>query len=199
MKKVLCILALILFVTACGGGNDVPKYNYVRIIMETGEEIVIRLYHEHAPVTVENFIDLVERNFYDGSEFHRVIEGFMIQGGISANGEMADTIVGEFASNGIENSLRHERGVISMARTMMSRDSASSQFFIMHESNRGLDGEYAAFGRVVIGMEVVDRIATVEVAPNPAMGGEPGPIEPERIRTMELLENIPEERQTRES
>ena len=197
MKKILCLLALILFVTACGTENETPRYNYVKIVMESDEEIVVRLYHQHAPITVENFIDLVERKFFDGSEFHRVVENFMIQGGASARGENADTIVGEFANNGIDNPLRHERGVISMARTMISMDSASSQFFIMHQDTPFLDDDYAAFGRVIIGMEVVDRIATTEVDLPGSQA--PRPIEPEIIRTMILLESVPEESTPRES
>jgi len=117
-----------------------------------------------APLTAENFTKLVESGFYDGLGFHRIIRGFMIQGGDplgNGSGGTREKIKGEFASNGVENPLKHERGVISMARSS-DPNSASCQFFIVHETSPHLDGNYAAFGRVVEGMEVVDRIATVE-------------------------------------
>jgi peptidyl-prolyl cis-trans isomerase B (cyclophilin B) len=122
--------------------------------------IIIELYPETAPITVANFVKLVNEGFYDGLTFHRIISGFMIQGGDpkgNGTGGSAQTIKGEFAQNGVDNPLKHERGVISMARSSMP-DSASSQFFIMHEDAPHLDGSYAAFGRVLTGMEVVDAI-----------------------------------------
>lgn len=137
----------------------------VNIEMENGKTIRIELYPEIAPITVANFEKLVKEGFYDGLIFHRVIKGFMIQGGDPQGNGMGgskDKIKGEFASNGVKNDLKHTRGVISMARSMM-RDSASSQFFIMHKDASHLDGEYAAFGRVVEGMDVVDEIASVDV------------------------------------
>ena len=137
----------------------------VNIEMENGKTIRIELYPEIAPITVANFEKLVKEGFYDGLIFHRVIKGFMIQGGDPQGNGMGgskDKIKGEFASNGVKNDLKHTRGVISMARSMM-RDSASSQFFIMHKDAPHLDGEYAAFGRVVEGMDVVDEIASVDV------------------------------------
>ncbi len=131
------------------------------VIMETQHGTMkLELYPEVAPITVANFEKLVSEGFYDGLTFHRIIRGFMIQGGDpegTGMGGSKDKIKGEFASNGVKNDLRHTRGVISMARSMM-RDSASSQFFIMHEDAPHLDGEYAAFGKVVEGIEVVDAI-----------------------------------------
>lgn len=122
--------------------------------------IEVELYGEAAPITVENFVKLVKEGFYDGLTFHRVISGFMIQGGDpngNGTGGSDATIKGEFSSNGVENNIKHERGVLSMARSS-ANDSASSQFFIMHEAAPHLDGEYAAFGKVTNGMDVVDAI-----------------------------------------
>jgi len=127
-----------------------------------GGEIKAELYPEIAPNTVNNFISLVKQGFYDGLIFHRVISGFMIQGGCpqgTGTGGPGYQIKGEFSSNGFANALRHERGVLSMARAMHP-DSAGSQFFIMHDDAPYLDGEYAAFGRVIEGMDTVDRIAS---------------------------------------
>lgn len=137
----------------------------VTITMKGGDVIKLELYSEIAPNTVNNFISLVKKGYYDGIIFHRVIEGFMIQGGDPkgvGSGGPGYTIKGEFAKNGFKkNNLRHARGVISMARTMMP-NSAGSQFFIMHQNAPHLDGQYAAFGKVIEGMEVVDKIAAVE-------------------------------------
>ena len=122
--------------------------------------IMVDLYPEIAPITVENFVKLAEDGFYDGLTFHRIIKGFMIQGGDpkgDGTGGAEETIKGEFSKNGVENPLSHKRGVISMARSQMP-DSASSQFFIVHEDSTYLDGEYAAFGYVTGGMDVVDKI-----------------------------------------
>ena len=135
----------------------------VTIQMENGKEIKIELYPQIAPITVENFISLVKDGFYDGLTFHRVIPGFMIQGGCpdgTGMGGPGHAIKGEFLSNGVENTLRHTRGVLSMARAN-NPDSAGSQFFIMHADAPHLDGQYAAFGKVVEGMEAVDEIAAV--------------------------------------
>ncbi len=124
-------------------------------------KIKVELDREHAPITVENFEKLVKEGFYDGTIFHRVIYGFMIQGGDPTGTGMGGpgyTIKGEFSANGIDNPILHKRGVISMARSM-DPDSAGSQFFIMHQDAPHLDGQYAAFGHVVEGMEVVDEIA----------------------------------------
>ena len=133
----------------------------VVIEMENGKNIKLELYPDVAPITVENFEKLVKDGFYDGLIFHRVIPGFMIQGGCpegTGMGGPGHHIKGEFASNGVKNDLKHTRGVISMARSMM-KDSAGSQFFIMHKDAPHLDGEYAAFGKVVEGIEVGDEIA----------------------------------------
>lgn len=136
----------------------------VRIEMENGGVIDIELYEEKAPITCANFKKLVGEGFYDGLIFHRVIAGFMIQGGDPTGtgcGGSSENIKGEFASNGIKNEISHVRGVISMARSQ-NKNSASSQFFIMHADGKFLDGEYAAFGKVVSGIEVVDEIAGVK-------------------------------------
>lgn len=133
----------------------------VTITMENGKQIRLELYPEIAPITVENFIKLVKQGFYDGLTFHRIIPGFMIQGGCpdgTGMGGPGYSIRGEFAMNGFNNPIKHKRGVISMARSM-NPDSAGSQFFIMHEDAPHLDGQYAAFGHVVEGMDVVDEIA----------------------------------------
>ena len=133
------------------------------IEMDNGRTIKIELDHSAAPITAANFDELVKEGFYDGLTFHRVIRGFMIQGGDPLGNGMGGskkTIKGEFASNGVNNPIEHKRGVISMARSMMP-DSASSQFFIMHEDAPHLDGNYAAFGHVVEGMDTVDEIASV--------------------------------------
>ena len=135
----------------------------VRIEMENGKEIKIELYPDKAPLTVANFEKLVKEGFYDGLIFHRVIAGFMIQGGDPLGNGMGgskDNIKGEFAANGVMNDLKHTRGVISMARSS-NPNSGSSQFFIMHEDAPHLDGQYAAFGKVAEGIEVVDEIASV--------------------------------------
>lgn len=137
----------------------------VVIELENGKKIKLELYPEKAPITVENFLGLVKEGFYDGLIFHRVIRGFMIQGGDpegTGMGGAKKKIKGEFSSNGVKNDLKHERGVISMARAM-NPNSASSQFFIMHEDAPHLDGQYAAFGRVVEGIDAVDEIAETEV------------------------------------
>lgn len=136
----------------------------VTIEMEDGKNIKVELYPEIAPNTVNNFISLVKRGYYDGLIFHRVIEGFMIQGGCpekSGMGGPGYSIKGEFSENGFENDLNHEVGVISMARSA-DPDSAGSQFFLMHKKSPHLDGKYAAFGKVIEGMEVVNEIAKTD-------------------------------------
>lgn len=137
------------------------KNPVVTITMNNGKHIKIELYPDIAPNTVNNFVSLVNKKFYDGLIFHRVIRGFMIQGGCpdgTGAGGPGYSIKGEFSANGVKNSLDHTRGVISMARTM-DPNSAGSQFFIMHEDAPHLDGNYAAFGKVLEGMDVVDEIA----------------------------------------
>lgn len=135
----------------------------VTITMENGDVIKAELYPEIAPNTVNNFISLINHNFYDGVCFHRVIKGFMLQGGDpdgNGPGGPGYEIKGEFTHNGFKNDLKHTAGVLSMARTMIP-DSAGSQFFIMHQDAPHLDGEYAAFGKVIEGMDVVNKIAEV--------------------------------------
>ena len=136
----------------------------VTIEMEDGGKITAELYPEIAPISVNNFVSLIQKGFYDGILFHRVISGFMIQGGDpmgSGMGGPGYSIKGEFSSNGVKNDLSHKRGVLSMARAM-DPNSAGSQFFIMHADGDFLDGQYAAFGKVTEGMDVVDRIAGVK-------------------------------------
>jgi peptidyl-prolyl cis-trans isomerase B (cyclophilin B) len=154
----------------------------VIIEMENGKKMTVELYPKEAPITVENFLKLVKEHFYDGLIFHRVISGFMIQGGDpmgTGYGGSDTSIKGEFRANGINNTIRHTRGVISMARSQ-SPNSASSQFFIMHKDAPYLDGQYAAFGKVVEGIEVVDEIASVETDYNDM------PLKPQRIKTITL-------------
>ncbi len=136
----------------------------VTITMENGDVIKAELYPEIAPNTVNNFISLIKKNFYDGLIFHRVIKGFMLQGGDPEGSGMGGPgygIKGEFSSNGFKNDLKHTEGVLSMARSMMP-NSAGSQFFIMHKTSPHLDGDYAAFGKVTEGLEVVNKIAETE-------------------------------------
>lgn len=174
MKTFRIIVSLILVLVmasglcACGKNNtekegkEIMDNTLVKITMEDEREIIIELLPDYAPMSVEFFLELVEDKYYDGLVFHRAVEGFMIQGG-SPNGDgiggCGRTVKGEFASNGIENNLSHSRGVVSFARTNV-KDSASGQFFIMHDDGSFLDGNYAAFGRVTEGMDVVDEIAT---------------------------------------
>ena len=155
----------------------------IRIIMENGGEIEAELYPEVAPITVENFVKLINEKFFDGIIFHRVIPGFMIQGGDPTGtgmGGSKDNIKGEFLANGVVNNLKHTRGVLSMARTP-DPNSASSQFFIMHEDAPYLDGQYAGFGKVTKGIEVVDGIANVKTDMRDK------PLEPQVIKTIQLI------------
>lgn len=136
----------------------------VTITMKSGDVIKLELYPDVAPISVNNFISLVNKKFYDGLIFHRVIRGFMIQGGCpngTGMGGPGYSIKGEFAQNGVKNDLKHTEGVLSMARAMHP-DSAGSQFFIMHKNSPHLDGSYAAFGKVIEGMEVVNKIAETQ-------------------------------------
>ncbi|WP_195294619.1 peptidylprolyl isomerase [Faecalitalea cylindroides] len=159
------------------------KTELILITMENGDEIKAELYPEAAPKTVENFLKLVDEKFYDGLIFHRVIKGFMIQGGDPTGtgmGGSKDTIVGEFRANGFQNDLAHTRGVLSMARTNMP-NSASSQFFIMHQDAPHLDGQYAAFGKVIEGMEAVDKIASTKT------NWQDKPLKDQRIKTIRRI------------
>lgn len=189
MKKITSIaliFALICMLSACGKQQTAPSHSPtaaadisqlkadpvgITITLEDGRSIKANLYPKLAPITVENFTKLCNTNFYDGLIFHRVINGFMIQGGgMDKNGiqKQTDTIKGEFKQNGVDNPLSHKRGVLSMARTALSMDSASSQFFIVQADSTHLDGQYAAFGEVIEGMDVVDEIAAVQTDSNDA-------------------------------
>ena len=144
--------------------NNLETNPIVTIEMETGEIMKLELYPQVAPESVNNFISLVKEGYYNGLIFHRVIRGFMIQGGDpqgTGTGGPGYSIKGEFAANGVENTLQHKRGVLSFARSAMP-NSAGSQFFIMHKDNPSLDGQYAAFGQIIEGIEVVDMIAESE-------------------------------------
>ena len=157
-----------IFTDICMALNSYQERNFimaknpiVTFHMKNGDEIQAELYPEIAPISVNNFISLINKKFYDGLIFHRVIKGFMIQGGCPEGTGMGGpgySIKGEFSQNGVENNLKHTEGVLSMARTMIP-DSAGSQFFIMHKDAPHLDGQYAAFGKVIKGMDVVDKIA----------------------------------------
>ncbi|WP_404452109.1 peptidylprolyl isomerase [Virgibacillus necropolis] len=196
-KRFLLIVSAMLFViifTACGKESDSESKGQeksdqenpiVTITMENDKEIKIELYPDKAPNTVNNFISLVKEGFYDGLIFHRVIPEFMIQGGDpkgNGTGGPGYSIKGEFSSNGFENDLKHERGVISMARSS-DPDSAGSQFFIMVKASPNLDGKYAAFGKVVEGMEVVDAIVSVE------RNAADKPIEEQRMKNVKVETN----------
>ena len=152
----------------------------VTITMENGNVIKAELYPEIAPISVNNFISLINKNFYDGLIFHRVIKGFMIQGGDpvgNGTGGPGYSIKGEFSQNGVKNDLKHTEGVLSMARSM-APNSAGSQFFIMHKNSPHLDGSYAALGKVIEGMDVVNSIAETRTDYSDR------PLEDQRIKTM---------------
>ena len=174
MKKIICLMLTLILLScsliSCAKDENLKKVNivdeetnYVVIQVEDHGSIVVELFPDVAPITVENFKKLVSDGFYDGLIFHRVINNFMIQGGDpkgNGTGGSDENIVGEFSENGIKNDLKHTRGVISMARSN-NPNSASSQFFICQVDYPSLDGKYAAFGKVVYGLEVVDSIASV--------------------------------------
>lgn len=152
----------------------------VTITMDSGDVMKAELYPQIAPNTVNNFISLVNKGFYDGKIFHRVISGFMIQGGCPNGNGMGGpgySIKGEFSQNGFKNDLKHTAGVLSMARSMMP-DSAGSQFFIMHATSPHLDGAYAGFGKVTEGMDVVNKIADVQTDYNDR------PMKEQKIKSM---------------
>lgn len=161
--------------------TDNTKNPLITIEMEDGHKIVLELYPSIAPNTVRNFISLVNKGFYNGLIFHRVIPGFMIQGGDPNSNGLGGpdySIKGEFNSNGFANNLKHERGVISMARENMMPDSAGSQFFIMVSDRTHLDGDYAAFGKVLSGIEEVDKIVNVE------RNGADKPLAPQKMKNV---------------
>ena len=206
MKKVFKIVAVILamlFVfSGCSGKSDnetttsssetAATHQKVKFTMQDGGEFVIVLYPEYAPETVENFVNLVSVGFYDGLTFHRVIDNFMAQGGDpegTGSGGSGKDIVGEFSINGFtQNTLSHKRGVVSMARNGFDYNSASSQFFICYDDRCvQFDGQYAAFGMVVEGMEVVDSFLEVERVYD-ASGDKSVPVEPIVIEKAEIIE-----------
>lgn len=197
---VLLIIAVFVFMTAgCekkdlkNGTLDGYSYeeteevtNYVKIVTGKDEVILLELYPDIAPITVENFQNLVKDKFYDGLTFHRVIEGFMIQTGDplgNGTGGSDTTIKGEFSKNGVQNDLKHEKGVVSMARSS-AMDSASSQFFICSDTNEfvsSLDGSYAAFGKTIAGLDVVERISKVQTDSNDK------PLKTQKMKTVRFV------------
>lgn len=215
-KKILSVMlaAMLLMLTVgCGGTETKEEKNtqtqapaatksaepakdpyadpiYITIEMVDGGLMKAELYPNLAPLTVENFVKLVKAKFYNGLIFHRVIPGFMIQGGgfdENMKQKKADSIPGEFTDNGFKNELKHTRGVLSMARTMIP-DSASSQFFIMHADSPHLDGQYAAFGKITEGLEVVDAIANTETGSVEVDGQQYSdvPVVPQVIKTITI-------------
>lgn len=195
-SKLFILLFFVLFLFGCGevtyqteGEIDDIEFkeseditNYVKIEMNNDNIMILELYPEIAPITVENFQKLVNDKFYDGLTFHRIAKNFMIQGGDptgTGTGGSNETIKGEFKNNGIENNLSHERGVISMARSN-DPDSASSQFFICHADSSSLDGSYAAFGKLIAGFDTLDKIANTQVR------GET-PVNPPKIKTIRFV------------
>lgn len=193
MKRFFIIaFILIILLTACSNKttdetstDNLEVTDMVQIIMEDGGVIKIELYGNLAPITVENFKKLVNEGFYDGLIFHRVIKNFMIQCGDPTGtgmGGSSETIFGEFANNKFDNPLKHERGVISMGRKSNDKNSASSHFFICQAAYAYGDGDYAAFGRVVEGMDVVDQIAGVATNSNNK------PLTDQRIKTMTIID-----------
>lgn len=190
---IVAAVAIIIFGVSGGkedGKMTVEENVKVLVEMENGENFTLELYPEYAPQTVQNFVDLVMDGFYDGVGFHRVVDGFMAQGGDpegTGMGGSGVTIPGEFAANGFtQNTLSHTRGVISMARSN-DPDSASSQFFICYGDASFLDGSYAAFGKVVDGMETVDGFLDVERTFN-SMGEEASPLEPITMKSVTIVE-----------
>lgn len=190
----LAVICTISFASGCSktekNGTESTGKPQVQIEMENGDKMVFELYPEYAPETVSNFVSLAESGFYNGLTFHRIIKGFMIQGGDpkgDGTGGSDKTIKGEFSGNGFaQNTLKHTKGVISMARSQ-SPDSASSQFFIMHADTESLDGQYAAFGKIIKGEDVLDKIADTPVTANPATGENSVPTETVKIKTITVL------------
>lgn len=196
MKKIfaiICAIGLVFALAGCGDKapeapkTDAPASGEEEIAVITVKDygtIEVKLDRQAAPITVENFVKLVNEGFYDGLTFHRIISGFMIQGGDpngNGTGGSGENIKGEFSQNGVENPIEHVRGTISMARAM-DPDSASSQFFIVHEDSKSLDGAYAGFGTVISGMEVVDAICE-----NVSVEDENGTVLPENQPVIESI------------
>ena len=196
LKKIVAVAAAttMLVLTGCGkeSGNSNPGTT-TPAASQSGNTIVVTLYSEHAPLTVANFEKLVNQGFYNGLTFHRVVDGFMAQGGDplgTGMGGSDETIKGEFSQNGVDNPLSHQRGVISMARSM-DPDSASSQFFICYADCSFLDGQYAAFGNVTEGMEVVDDFLQVprSMGGDGAVSAPNSPIKMEKVEMIDPDEN----------
>jgi peptidyl-prolyl cis-trans isomerase B (cyclophilin B) len=194
-KKTILFLILGILITAVVSGCAFPgtsKSNpKVQIEMEDGGKMVFELYPKYAPETVDNFVALAKSGFYDGLTFHRIIKGFMAQGGDpkgDGTGGSEKTIKGEFSSNGFtKNTLKHTKGVISMARSS-DPDSASSQFFIMDGDSPNLDGDYAAFGKLISGEETLDKIANTPVEANPTTGEVSSPTQKVVIKSVTVLD-----------
>lgn len=199
MKKKILLLITMLLLTSCGSKEidlthgtienityteTEEQTNYIKIQMESNDIILAELYPDIAPITIENIKQLISDKYYDNLLFHRVVKNFVIQTGDPTGtglGGSENTITGEFRRNGITNTLLHERGVLSMARKQNDMDSASSQFFIVHKTNTSLDGLYAAFGKVIAGLDTVDKIADVEVDESDA------PITEQRIVSIRFI------------
>ncbi len=185
MKRFLSLILVVVMalstmaLTGCKKDGDAETANkdVIKVVMEVKDHgsMTLELYPDVAPKTVENFVKYVEEGFYDGLTFHRIIKGFMIQGGDNGKKDLTP-IKGEFSANGFQNDLKHTKGVISMARTNV-KDSATSQFFICDGTAAHLDGQYAAFGKVIEGLETLDSIASVEVKMN-AYGEVSQPVSP---------------------
>ncbi len=195
MKKFIAVLlsiALLFSLVGCSGSGP-AEHSFVKVTMENGKSFVIELMPEYAPETVENFLQLVESDFYDGLTFHRIYEGFMAQGGDpkgDGTGGSDKEIKGEFSSNGFDkNTLSHDRGVVSMARSN-DPDSASSQFFICYSGDykTSLDGNYAAFGKVIVGMETVDSFLKGERVYSVGDKNFTTPVDPPVMEKVEVIE-----------
>lgn len=184
LSLILCVAVMACVFQGCSDKKDADAEGVV------SGEITLELYRDKAPITVQNFVDLANAKFYDGLTFHRIYEGFMIQGGDpegTGAGGSDKKIKGEFSANGVDNDLSHTRGVISMARSN-AMDSASSQFFIVHQDSTFLDGKYAAFGKVIEGMDVVDALAAVETTYN-AGGEKSTPLVKQYMKTIRVIED----------
>lgn len=198
MKKlislVLCAVMLFAFSACSDENNGTTGADGEKVMIEMEIEkfgtVKLELYPDIAPITVENFVNLANEGFYDGLTFHRIYPGFMIQGGDpdgNGTGGSGKNIKGEFALNGVNNTLSHTRGIISMARGSQSYDSASSQFFICHEDATFLDGQYAAFGKVVEGMDVVDAITEIECSYSYSDRENTIPLDPPVIKSVRVV------------
>ncbi len=203
MKKFISVLAAVtlcaVLLASCGANEkntaaQSSAHTKILFTMENGETFTVETYPEYAPETCENFVSLVNSGFYDGLTFHRVIDGFMAQGGDpdgNGSGGSDKTIYGEFSANGFtQNTLSHTRGVISMARNSYDMNSASSQFFICYSDKytSTLDGNYAAFGKVIDGMETIDNFLKIKMAYSAGDQSFSSPTEPIVIKTAEVIQ-----------